>query len=361
MSASPSLSGTSKRLWDDSGHEQMARRPRSPLRDSPNFSRSVSAVFMPNDIDSDCVVQNRSTPTGHGHCESPQHDEDATRKRNSLTKKQQRFLRLWHEDFAQADSSSAMVEECTTALATAMQTQPGLVFDYIERRRKGSEEHDKELGNLHEEHSPSYQSQASEASTEPYTLSKANDHLPQPTLALVEKYISACRRRRSPTDGRRSVNSGPFRCTFGCGYRTKRVFDWRRHEETHEPQELWLCTICARSELHNPFLVNRKDKFLKHAADKHTHVAAEEVLQKSKLPFVPRAELGCTYCGEESGTWDERCRHVLGHFEDEMERGMKRVKVVHEEGEEEPALLVSEDGSVGPSVASSREEEEAAG
>jgi hypothetical protein len=85
----------------------------------------------------------------------------------------------------------------------------------------------------------------------------------------------------------------------------------------------------------NPFLVNRKDKFLKHAADKHADSRAERILDKSKLAFVPRAELGCRYCEEECGNWDERCRHVLGHFEDEVERGIKRVKLAQTEGDED--------------------------
>lgn len=43
---------------------------------------------------------------------------------------------------------------------------------------------------------------------------------------------------RSPpsfANSRISVSAGPYRCTFGCRYRTKRTFDWRHHEETHEP------------------------------------------------------------------------------------------------------------------------------
>lgn len=306
------------------------------------------------------VVQDYSSSQNHDQHQSRDHNEDCVGQPLSLTKKQQRFLRRWHEEFAQPDSSSALAEECSTALATAIQTQPDLVIDYIEKRRRGEEDDDQGTISLQEDSSPPYHRQGSQPAAEPYKLSKANSHLPPPTLALVEKYIAACRRRRSPTDGRRSVNTGPFRCTFGCGYRTKRVFDWRRHEETHEPQELWLCAICSRNDVHNPFLVNRKDKFLKHAADKHAHQGAEEVLHKSKLAFVPRAELVCPYCGEESASWDERCRHVLGHFEDEVERGMKRVKVVHEEADDEQGLSVGEEGSVDASVASSRDERDSA-
>ncbi|KAH7389489.1 hypothetical protein DE146DRAFT_619633 [Phaeosphaeria sp. MPI-PUGE-AT-0046c] len=313
-------------------------------------------------IDPSRVSQDCCLPASRNRSQGLLQDEEAAGQRTSLTKKQQRFLRLWYEEFAQSDAGPALLERCSAALATAIQTQPDLVFDYIGRRRKGSEDDDTGLDILHDDSTPPHRRQDSDPEPEPYLLAKANSHLSKATLALVEKYISACRRRRSPNDGRRSVNAGPFRCTFGCGYRTKRVFDWRRHEETHEPQELWLCAICSRSDVHNPFLVNRKDKFLKHAADKHTHVGAEEVLHKSKLAFVPRAELGCPHCGEDSANWDERCRHVLGHFEDEVERGMKRIKVVHEEADDGQgvSVSVSEDGSVATSVVSSRDEGDSA-
>jgi hypothetical protein len=86
--------------------------------------------------------------------------------------------------------------------------------------------------------------------------------------------------------------------------------------------------------MQNPFLVNRKDKFLKHVNDKHRDYTAEKALDDSKVAFVPSADLACPYCRAESGSWDERCRHVLGHFEDEVERGMKRVRLVREEDDE---------------------------
>lgn len=338
-------------------------RNHSPLGDSQTLSGHVHANDRHVDIESSVGRKGLTSKDIHHQNQDTSHDE-GTSSPTSLTKKQERFLRLWQEDFSQPDAERALVEERTTALATAMQTHPDLVFDYIERRRKGSEDSGHAMVDLDENSSPSYTRQDSDGEGEAYTLSKANRHLTPPTLALVEKYVSACRRRRSPTDGRRSVNTGPFSCTFGCGYRTKRVFDWRRHEETHEPQELWLCSICSRNDVHNPFLVNRKDKFLKHAADKHTQVGAEEVLNKSKLAFVPRAELGCTVCGVDSASWDERCRHVLGHFEDEVERGMKRVKIRHEQADEdEQSILVceGENISVAPSMGSSRDERDAAG
>jgi hypothetical protein len=261
--------------------------------------------------------------------------QDFRRTSSSLSPKQHRLLRQWYQDFAHPDVAPDLSEASLAGFATAIQTRKELIADYIEQRREGSDtsdnipDFDPIFPNVRRSTEPA------NCSSQPYTLSSANSHLPPHTLTLVEKYVSACRRRRSQNDGRRSVNTGPYRCTFGCGYRTKRVFDWRRHEETHEPQELWLCSICAGADINNPFLVNRKDKFLKHAADKHTHMAADMLLEKGKVPFVPRKELQCPTCGEDSGNWDERCRHVLGHFEDEVERAMKRVKIVQEEDDDD--------------------------
>ena len=266
--------------------------------------------------------------------------------RGGLAKKQKRLLRLWYEDFAQHDVTSLLLNDCMVSLAKAIQAQPELVSEYIRQRHKNIDDIGQTIDNDHRGRISSCSTHTSETNAESYSLTEANEHLPPTILKLVEKYVSACRRRRSQNDGRRSVNTGPYRCTFGCGYRTKRAFDWRRHEETHEPQELWLCTLCSQQDLQNPFLVNRKDKFLKHVTDKHGEWTAEQVLDMSKVAFIPRAELGCTYCGTDSGSWDERCRHVLGHFEDEVERGIKRVRVIREEQEDDDEPAHADSASV---------------
>jgi hypothetical protein len=222
------------------------------------------------------------------------------------------LLQRWYKDFVQPDRTELPPVEHIEALAMLIQAQPQLIRQCIDQKCEGSNAVGDKTKTEHQDQiSP--RPETSPAPT--YSLTEANSHLESTTLALIEKYISACRRRRSPNDGRRSVNTGPYSCSFSCGYRTKRAFDWRRHEETHEPQELWLCSVCGTL---TPFLVNRKDKFLKHVADRHKARDAERVLEKSKVAFVPRAELGCRTCGERSASWDERCRHVLGHYEDEV-------------------------------------------
>jgi hypothetical protein len=273
----------------------------------------------------------------------------AHEKQVLLSKKQQRLVGQWYEDFAQPALVPLHSDEYIVALAKAIQAQPQLVLQYIEQRRERNGTTENSINTEQQERLSCPSLHSTDPNIEPYSLTQANEHLDPTTLIQVEKYVSACRRRRSQNDGRRSVNTGPYRCTFGCGYRTKRAFDWRRHEETHEPQELWLCTICTSN---NPFLVNRKDKFLKHVTDKHMEHTAEQVLDKSKVAFVPRVELGCTICDVASSSWDERCRHVLGHFEDEVEREIKRVRVTCDEGEDGNEPDRSENGSVSVSLKS---------
>lgn len=277
----------------------------------------------------------------------------ATTRTDSLSSKQIRFIQQWITDFRESSEyDDIWPDKRVTALATAIGADVPPVEDYV-RQQHGNTEGASILP--HKSSSvPSSERSSSYPPFDTYKSPSANTHLPSTTLTLVDKYVAACRRRRSQTDGRRSVNKGPYRCTFGCGYRTKRAFDWRRHEETHEPQELWLCELCCQKDALNPFLVNRRDKFLRHAADKHTEYSAEKVLEMSKVPYVPRAAEGCPFsCGEvvKGWSWDERCKHILGHFEDAVERSNTKRIVIKEgkdSGDEDDRESISESaGSAG--------------
>ena len=284
-----------------------------------------------------------------------------------LDSDQKDFIRQWYTTFAKSKSQTLLSSDSMSALSTLTQARPQLILAYI--RDLCSDISDSNQPPIIQEYGTvSTQQHLSSCIQKPYILSTANDHLPQTTLHLVNKYINTCRRIRPRTDRRRSVNSGPYRCTFGCGYRTKRTFDWRRHEETHEPQELWLCTLCQKhsdkmdeqkdtdGSRKEPFLVSRKDKFLRHARECHKDWLSERVLDISRVDYRPRGELDCPRCGVRSRSWDERCRHVLGHFEDEVEQGVKRPDIVSEGSREgRPSV----DGSVTPQsvVADSSEDE----
>lgn len=233
-----------------------------------------------------------------------------------LDNEQKKFIQNWFEVFAKGQSHPYLAIEEVHALATLVKGPPQLVWDYLNHQCIPPSSHSHQ-GTRHLD-PPSTMHRAKNSNYTRYSLTESNKHLPPTTLDQVAKYVHASHRRRAQSDGRRTVNYGPFRCTFGCGYRTKRPFDWRRHEETHEPQELWLCHFCCQHEDQNPFLVNRRDKFLKHARDVHEGRDAEEVLDMSKLDFRANFDPSCPMCSEVSETWDDRCKHVLGHYEDEI-------------------------------------------
>lgn len=248
-----------------------------------------------------------------------------------LNSKQKKFIKLWYNDFAKSGSQSYFSGETMSALAVLIQVHPQLISEYIKNTYTSIDTRSSAEASQHNDgKTPEDRLNRPLSSDELDNLASMNTHLPLATLSYVSKYIATSRRPRSLTDGRRSVNTGPYRCTFGCGYRTKRAFDWRRHEETHEPQELYLCTLCQQNDKKEPFLVSRKDKFLKHARELHKDWVAERVLDLSKVDYQPSAELACPICGwrayEGKESWDERCRHVLSHFEDEIEQELKRRK-----------------------------------
>lgn len=242
-----------------------------------------------------------------------------------LTHKQKKFIRQWFESFATDQPQRFPPSETINALATLVQASQQTVLDYINKKYITPETTVASSRLQDPESHPLADDRQRKDTFAGYTVKDANRHLAPATLQLVEKYVAACQRRRAQIDGRRSVNAGPFRCTFGCGYQTKRAFDWRRHEETHEPQELWLCLLCYQNNHEqNPFLVNRKDKFLKHAKEAHKGWEAETVLDMSKVDFHANFNPQCPLCPEVSQSWDERCRHILGHYEDEMQNGLGR-------------------------------------
>jgi hypothetical protein len=234
----------------------------------------------------------------------------------TLTDIQKNFVRQWYDDFALGDSGSSLVAEKVNALATLMEVAPQPVMDYVHRKFVVAST--SQVAKMSQK--PGFHVNTESHSS---SLAEANKTLPATILETVEKYILACHRRRPQSDGRRRVNEGPFRCTYGCGYQTKRPFDWRRHEETHEPQELWLCHLCSQNQDQNPFLVNRRDKFLGHLKSSHKEWEPEAVLKMSKLIFHAKFDPQCPLCPERLSNWDERCKHIQGHYEDGLHSGSR--------------------------------------
>lgn len=233
-----------------------------------------------------------------------------------LNEVQRKFVKHWLKSFDTDRGNSTMDD--VTALSTLMRIPFQPIWDYINSKSKHSTTATGERGGQMCLQPRAAFAAAEQSTSNPsaYNLVEANKHLPQPILQMVDKYVRSSQRRRATSDGRRTVNAGPYRCTFNCGYATKRAFDWQRHEETHEPQKLWLCHYCRQNDDSNPFLVNRKDKFLKHARDAHEARDPEEVLDMSKLRFNAKFDPQCPLCPQRHDTWEERCQCVLNHYDD---------------------------------------------
>ncbi|KAH7125456.1 hypothetical protein B0J11DRAFT_434742 [Dendryphion nanum] len=233
-----------------------------------------------------------------------------------LRPEQKDFIKHWFKKIGNCQESPYLANEEINAFATLVKAPPQAISEYIHKRLNsttGAGIHTDSTIAAHQRPRDSLQQ-----SNNTYTVREANKHLDSTTLDCIEKYVLASQRRRTQSDGRRRVNQGPYRCTFGCGYCTKRSFDWRRHEETHEPQELWHCHLCKQNGETVPFLVNRKDKFIQHAKDSHKGRDAEDVLEMSSLDFRAKFNPRCPMCTSIFETWDERCKHVILHYEDEI-------------------------------------------
>ncbi|KAF2269233.1 hypothetical protein CC78DRAFT_612685 [Lojkania enalia] len=233
-----------------------------------------------------------------------------------LTKNQKSFIRRYHE-FARTQQNSYLDRERANALSILIGVPTQTILEYSNKKIMASTANYRlDSANAQGNHLYADRKQK-RLPPSGYSITEAYKHIPPEYRTLVEKYVQAHRSRRAQSDGRRRVNDGPMKCTHGCGYRTSRSFDWRRHEQTHQPQELWLCHRCCQNGETNPFLVNRKDKLLKHAKEAHKGWDPSELLERSKLDFHADYNPQCPECPEIcDSSWDDWCKHVLGHYED---------------------------------------------
>jgi len=89
---------------------------------------------------------------------------------------------------------------------------------------------------------------------------------------------------------------GIFECTFGCGRKFQRVWEWERHEQAVQPDKFWFCWSCG--DVNNPSLeclYMRKDKFVSHIKSQHDEDVAE-VLVQSKVAYTPPFRERCGFC-----------------------------------------------------------------
>ncbi|ORY08931.1 hypothetical protein BCR34DRAFT_469593, partial [Clohesyomyces aquaticus] len=233
----------------------------------------------------------------------------------NITNKQKRFIQKWHRDFVKDQGNPYLSSEDIAALATLLKVPVYAVHEYIHRKYISPPAAQSTTNFQLDAAQPHMNQTGSKNSNSGYSIRGANAHLSPEDLRLVEAYVKGAKRPRARKDGRRKKNEGPFQCTFGCGYRTERAFDWRRHEETHEPQELWLCHLCRQTREKSPYLVNRKDKFIKHAKHVHKGWEPEHLLSMSNTSFNANMDPECPFCDEHFNSWEDRCQRILAHYE----------------------------------------------
>ncbi|OCL11202.1 hypothetical protein AOQ84DRAFT_196602 [Glonium stellatum] len=130
---------------------------------------------------------------------------------------------------------------------------------------------------------------------------------------LVRCYVKAYQNRCLKSQPKSSVG-GRYQCTSGCGYKTKRKDDWRRHEEINHPQDVWICSLCP-SPLKSAFLTHRSDKLNGHVKKIHKGANPRIVAKESKVKFDAGFDLRCGFCTDTFETWAQRISHIANHFE----------------------------------------------
>ena len=142
---------------------------------------------------------------------------------------------------------------------------------------------------------------------------------PDPTLTYEKKQCN--RRKPDPrTDGTLAPNLKnnelPFACTHQCGRRFAKKGAWVKHEETHYPQQLWVCFIPSCPENEKPWL--RRDHFGKHFKKDHKDIEMLEQHYKiSRLPINSRYPRKCHFkrCEYRSFVdWRDRNDHIAWHY-----------------------------------------------
>ncbi|KAH0557175.1 hypothetical protein GP486_005032 [Trichoglossum hirsutum] len=157
---------------------------------------------------------------------------------------------------------------------------------------------------------------------------------------LVTGSTHAAVDRLSPEDTKRK----PYQCTFGCDNRFSTRSDFRRHEETHCPQNEWICCYklppvlgeegikCVFCDEMNPTAnhinrehncqsclekrptFRRKDKFREHLFLKHSQPFITPNMESWCRPIASKFNKSCGFCGHRFRTWLERIDHVADHF-----------------------------------------------
>jgi hypothetical protein len=184
-----------------------------------------------------------------------------------------------------------------------------------------------------------------------------------PVTSRLGDRISASRDSSARRHEDKYDTEHPYMCTFRCGKRFKRKYDWVRHEEAvHFPQEIWVCCAnevpsfgnCPYCSTESPDRSHleghgfdackarsleqrtfyRRDNFVAHIhkvhgnGEKHptagfgclknSGYGCSDLADKWKRQAPPISPddpvLKCGFCGVRLSTWETRRDHISNHF-----------------------------------------------
>ena len=112
----------------------------------------------------------------------------------------------------------------------------------------------------------------------------------------------------------------PYACTSRCGAKFKSKGEWKRHEETNYPQELWYCCIgTCKSKPAKKRVSFRKDHYKNHLIKQHGYIqVTNQDLRESRFPINSLFSRQCIFqnCDECFEDWKERTNHIAKEFEE---------------------------------------------
>lgn len=210
------------------------------------------------------------------------------------------IMRSWYKDLCHMEGPiEPLSTEQVMTLAILLKLRPQTVHNWVTQNLITGSNKDE---------------QAASRSLANTTISDPTKNLSWEILQLVERYVNASNQKTTAIGGYyRLFNAWKYECTFGCGYRTKFVLNWERHEESHQPQNFWLCAVCNQ-EKRPVCLVHRPEKLREHIQDKHASSNTKDLIESSQLAYKAGFKPRCGFCGYAFKSWEDRNKHILYHF-----------------------------------------------
>ena len=127
------------------------------------------------------------------------------------------------------------------------------------------------------------------------------------------------------------ATNGKWKCTLGCNWSHKDKGNWKRHERTHYPPEIWLCnhSDCS-NKTYRARASFRKDLAKRHFRSKHNQELNDSEIEiyRKVVPDSLFPRRCCFYnCDHNFATFDDRSSHIETHLQREDQIDKNRIAV----------------------------------